>query len=333
MATFYQDAVKQIGSTEAILHSLYKKLGRKDHIEFTEELLERSGGTKKEMASFLFKVVNCSLDCIKLLKTGCLEVDALKSEAKYAMKELADVQSELLTSKREQIESLQSGIQKTLKTELKLYSDAVKKSSGESMTLKKIKTAVKDVVEDRSKNIMIFGLEETVGENLHAIVKEVFESIKEKPLFKAERIGKNRGEDFDRPVKVVLDNATVVSDLLSKSKDLKRSVFDRVFLKPDRTLEQRRKHRELVAELKQSAKDSPDKHFFIKNGKVCHQDKAKQDTENASANSATISSGSGVTEEKKKPRKTILPHHIAANRRPPRGYVSPVTTDYSDSDG
>ena len=59
MATFYQDAVKQIGSTEAVLHSLYKKIGRKDHVEFTEELLENRGGTKKDLASFLFKVVNC----------------------------------------------------------------------------------------------------------------------------------------------------------------------------------------------------------------------------------------------------------------------------------
>jgi len=51
--------------------------------------------------------------------------------------------------------------------------------------------------------------------------------------------------------------------------DLKRSVFDKVFLKPDRTLEQRKKHKELVAELKQNIKDSPDKHHFIKNGEVC----------------------------------------------------------------
>ena len=59
MATFYKDAVKQIGTTEAVLHSLYKKLGRKDHIDFTEELVSTNGGTKKELSSFLFKVVNC----------------------------------------------------------------------------------------------------------------------------------------------------------------------------------------------------------------------------------------------------------------------------------
>ena len=328
MATFYQDAVKQIGSTEAVLHSLYKKIGRKDHVEFTEELLENRGGTKKDLASFLFKVVNCSLDCIKILKSGCLEVDALKTESKCAIKDLAELQSELLTSKREQIQALQNGIEKTIKTEMKSYSEAVKKSSGEGVTLKNIKTVVKDFVEDRSRNVMIFGLEETAGENLHGRVKEVFEEIKEKPRFKAERVGKND----DRPVKVTMDSSMIVSDILRKSKDLKQSVFDKVFLKPDRTMEQRKKHRDLVAKLKQNIKDSPDKHHFIRNGEVCHEDKVKQDTTIVSADSANISSGSGVTKEKKKPRKTLLPHHIAANRRPPLGYMSPVTTDSSDGD-
>ena len=48
--------------------------------------------------------MNCSLDSIKLLKSGCLEVDALKSESECAIKELAEVQSKLLHSKRDQIE-------------------------------------------------------------------------------------------------------------------------------------------------------------------------------------------------------------------------------------
>ena len=122
MATFYQDAVKQIGMTESVLHSLYKKIGRKDHVPFTEELLENKGGTKKELASFLFQVVNCSLDCIRILKSGCLEVDALKSEARCAIKDLAEVQSELLHSKREQISALQASVHTTIKTEMKSYS-------------------------------------------------------------------------------------------------------------------------------------------------------------------------------------------------------------------
>ena len=44
------------------------------------------------------------------------------------------------------------------------------------------------------------------------------------------------------------------------------------------------------------------------------------------------SSGPGVTKKKEKTRKILLPHHIAANRRLSRGYVSPVTTESSDCD-
>ena len=45
MATFYQNAVIQIGKTEAVFHCLDKKMGRKDHVEFTE-LVFTNGGTK-----------------------------------------------------------------------------------------------------------------------------------------------------------------------------------------------------------------------------------------------------------------------------------------------
>ena len=66
---------------------------------------------------------SCSVtgDCIKLLKSECLEVDALKSESKGAIKELAEVQSELLQSKRNQIEYFQNGVQSMIKTEFKSY--------------------------------------------------------------------------------------------------------------------------------------------------------------------------------------------------------------------
>ena len=333
MATFYQDAVKQIGTTEAVLHSLYKKLGRKDHIDFTEELVSTNGGTKKELSSFLFKFVNCSVNLIKSLKSGCLEVDSLKSEAKHAIKELAGVQSELLDSKREQIDILQSGIQTTLKNELKSYSEAVKKSTAESITLKKIKTAVKDIVEDRSKNLMIFGLEEAADEDIHSTVKEVFMSIEEKPFFKAERIGKQHSSVISRPVKVVLDSSNTLTNLLRKSKELKTTTFKNVYLTPDRTLEQRVEHRKLVAELREKAREMPNEHHFIRNGAVCSQAKSVEDTDIVSKSSAIKSSSAGVTKKKEKKPRTLLPHHIAFNRRPPPGYVSPVTTDSSDCDG
>ena len=77
-------------------------------------------------------------------------------------------------------------------------------------------------------------------------------------------------------------------------------------------------------------KDSPGKRHLIRNGEVCHEKNVKMDKADVPAKS--VSSGPGVTKKKEKNRKISLPHHIAANRRPPRGYVSPFTTDSSDCD-
>ena len=113
MATFYQDATRHVDAAESVLHKLYKKLGKKEpHAEMTANLIEQKGGTKSDLAAFLFEVVNVTLDCVRVLKSGCLEVDALKSEAKTAYKELAEVQQELLT--KEEIEHFHTRMQKTL---------------------------------------------------------------------------------------------------------------------------------------------------------------------------------------------------------------------------
>jgi hypothetical protein len=79
------------------------------------------------LSAFLFDLLNITLDCVRVLKSGCLEVDALKLEVKTAYKDLDNILQELLTSKREQIEMFQTGVQKTLTSEMKTHSDAVKK--------------------------------------------------------------------------------------------------------------------------------------------------------------------------------------------------------------
>ena len=82
------------------------------------------------------------------------------------------------------------------------------------MSLSKIKTVFKDILEDRSRNIMIFGLEEADKENLRVRTMEVFEELDEKPFFKAERVGKKVDINKCRPVKVTIHSSVVVSDLL-----------------------------------------------------------------------------------------------------------------------
>ena len=61
---------------------------------------------------------------------------------------------------------------------------------------------------------MMFGLEETERENLDYKVRDISEELKEKPLFRAERVGRKTSEDSDRPVKVSMDSSIIVSDIL-----------------------------------------------------------------------------------------------------------------------
>ena len=122
---------------------------------------------------------------------------------------------------------------------MKLYSEAVQKSKGESVSFSKSKTVVKHIVEDRSRNVMIFCLAEADNVDLHSKTLEVFEELNEKPFFKAQRLGRKMEDSKSRPVKVTMDNPVVVSELLMKSRDLKNSTdHSAVYLKLDRTVEQ-----------------------------------------------------------------------------------------------
>jgi len=55
---------------------------------------------------------------------------------------------------------------------------------------KKLKNVVKDVVaeEDRSRNLMVFGLEEEPGEQISEKVSQVLLQLGEKPIIEASRI-------------------------------------------------------------------------------------------------------------------------------------------------
>ena len=70
-------------------------------------------------------------------------------------------------------------------------------SLADPATLKKM---VKSVVqeEDRSRNVVIFGLPEQKNENVEARVQEVFQEIGLKPTLQAARVGKIRKDNAKR---------------------------------------------------------------------------------------------------------------------------------------
>ena len=92
-------------------------------------------------------------------------------------------------------------------------------------------------------------------------------------MSEAVRIGEI-SEDTNRPVKISLRNSETVYQILLKAKNLRNSTAHRkVYLAPDRSPEERAKHRELVSEMKRLAREDPDMHYYIFSGQISFRDK------------------------------------------------------------
>jgi hypothetical protein len=139
-----------------------------------------------------------------------------------------------------------------------------------------LKKAVQTVMqeEDRGRNVMIFNLPERENEDINTVVAGVFEAIGEKPRVEACRLGKRKSSKSMRPVKVTVANSTVVSQILSTTKNLRKvDDLQSIFVCPDRSIEQRAKQRLLVADLKRLAREQNDKKNFIRNSEILSLDK------------------------------------------------------------
>ena len=116
--------------------------------------------------------------------------------------------------------------------------------------------------------MIVYGLEESSTSSDTDKVKGVFQFLGEAPvLSKVERLGK--GGNGVRPVRVVLRTRETAGTLLSRSARLKDSEeYCSVFISPDRTIEERKERRELVAKLKAKRETDPDKTWVIRRGDV-----------------------------------------------------------------
>ncbi len=206
----------------------------------------------------------------------------LKSDVITHQGSVVDLQKELLAAKDQQLNDMKASVvtsvEDTVKAELQSYSQIVQKScsseSGPLLDPKVLKTVVKDVFaeEDRSRNLMIFGLAEEKDEKIHDVVSNVLFELGEKPKVEATRIGlaSNKGrKQQHRAVKVSVSSSTVVQQVLSKARKLRESEhYSKVFIAPDRSPEQRARHKELVLELKKKTTETSDMRHFIKGGEV-----------------------------------------------------------------
>ena len=233
---------------------------------------------KDTLSSFVQNLTGVLSKSRTLLKSAVAKIDELKNDHLTSQKSVINLQEELIKNKSEQIDSVKT----TVKTEMKSWTDIVKQSCSKTVTPKKLKEAVKSAVieEDRSRNVMIFGIEEEVPEEEEAyddeqMIAKVFDQIEIKPRIEEYyRVGEAK-PDTMRPIKVRLSRSDSVMQVLVNAKKLKNvsGLLRAIFLSPDRSKEERVAHKRLVDEMKKKKGEQPNKHFFIRNDKICSADK------------------------------------------------------------
>lgn len=186
------------------------------------------------------RLVKEQSDVMKVMRDG---TKVLKSEIISSQQKVIGLQEELLASKTEQLETLQTTVKKsvesTVKEEFLSYSAAVSQDHQElQLAPERLKSVVRNVVEeDRSRSLMVFGLPEEDNEQLCEKISEVFLEIGEKPRVGASRLGKSGGSQGKaRPVKVTLSSGAIVSKILAKARNLRKTEKHKsVFISRDRS--------------------------------------------------------------------------------------------------
>ena len=195
------------------------------------------------------------------------EYQKLKDEKIKDQEMIIHLQNQLVEKKDEEINSMKS----TVQTELKSYSSALSQSCKAAVAPKKIEAAVKRVSdkEDRSRNVIIYGVTEESGENLNQCIESILTEIEEKPrIMDCCRIG-NVQQDKCRPIKFTVSNHDHVRQILRKCKTLRtKEGYKSVYLSPDRTVDERRAFRKLLDELRQKRISEPDFVHTLRNNKI-----------------------------------------------------------------
>ena len=228
---------------------------------------------KNPLAKFVETLTNLIEKNIELCKSAAGKIDQLKSEKIADQKLLIEIQQGQINS-----------VQDTVKSEMKTWADIAKKNtnqrSGKQLTENSVKQAVRIVHEEerRSKNLMIYGYPETENEvDLEIIenVNNVYQSMdclvpKTVDIY---RMGKKE-PGKTRPIKVEFTNSGDVEYALVHARKLKTSKLNNVYLGPNRTKEEQFAHNKLVREMKLMIEKDSNKHYYIRNKKICSADKA-----------------------------------------------------------
>ncbi len=224
---------------------------------------------KDTMGQWIVDLCGTLIRSTQFLRAAASSINDLQSETIQGQNKIIELQDQVIKNNAECVEEVQA----TVKSEITSYRDAVENSCSKSFDSEKLRNVVKHVVieEDRSRNLMVYGLEENENEDLQAKASDMLEQLGEKPhITGCCRVGKPSTDSGQtRPVKLMLHSSDIVQHLLRRSSGLKQiNSFKRVFFAPDRSTEARLTHKKLVAELRENIKKVPNLYLFIKDGKI-----------------------------------------------------------------
>ena len=285
MSSFFDAVIDEVELSQQQMGKVFSLFKNKDvTVALLKDKLD-----KEKLSTLLLEMMRRTQSCVSLLKKASGEIELRQKDAKLADSKIIKLQGELIDCKENQICHFKSLIEEelpeTIKSEMKSYSDVVKsysdvvkKSACEPLSIRSIKTAVKDAVKiasknsERETNIIMFGLPECPADQLHDMVADVFQTIDEKPRFTAHRFGLGK-VSARRPVKVSFERQETVKVILKKAKELKdtENYKDVYNLSSDMSPEKRTKKRKLVQEMKKKIAADPDTRCYIRGNKLCYE--------------------------------------------------------------
>ena len=248
--------------------------------------------TKKQLASFLSD--SCSLLVDISFPKRCTtpsksttpssvpdqsneeEVTSLRKELADAHRRVIDLQDQVIKLQGE-IRSVETAtVTKTVQRDLKSYSAMLTQNCVAAFAPNRIQRAVTKATapepdeEDRSRNLIVFGLpEETDGVSVEKSVESLLEEVDQKPkIISCVRLG-TVVEGKVRPVKVSLESRDSLLVLLKKASKLRSSEnYNRVYLEPDRSYDERVERRRAVKTLNELRKAHPERKFVLRKGVI-----------------------------------------------------------------
>ena len=173
--------------------------------------------TKETLSRLLFEGVKLAYQQQKLIKQLRERSQVLMAETINCQSSVIKLQEELISAQKTQVAEIKSSVQSSVESAVvKSYSDAVNAvksvtavpSEGAALNQETLKKVVKQVVaeEDRSRNLMVFGLDEEEDEQLGEKITAIFEELGEKPRHEAVRLGLRKNSKVPQPTKVTLSN-------------------------------------------------------------------------------------------------------------------------------